>query len=58
VLPLAATVLSVGLVYYAVHAWRAPLYGLFGRLHYTLVVLAVFTYIGHLYYWNLLGFNY
>lgn len=58
VLPLAATVLSIGLLYYTVQAWRQPLYGLLGRLHYTLVVLAVVVYIGHLYYWNLLGFHY
>lgn len=46
--------IALGAGYYGVLAWRESAWTLFGRIHYTLVVLGVFIFIWWLSYWNLL----
>lgn len=57
VLPLLGAIATVGALVTVVLAWRDGYWGLLGRLHYTLVVLALLVLLGMLRYWNLLGFN-
>jgi hypothetical protein len=58
VLPLATTASTVCLVLFLMFSWKKRYFGLLGRLHYALVVVAAAAVIPFLWYWNLLGFNY
>lgn len=58
VLPLITTALTMCLLVFLVLSWKDRYWGLFARLHYTLVVVAAVSLIPFLWYWNLLGFNY
>ena len=58
VLPLITTALTVCLFVFLFLSWKEKFWSLFGRLYYTLVVMAVAFFILFLWYWNLLGFNY
>jgi CubicO group peptidase (beta-lactamase class C family) len=58
ILPLAAGILTIGLVVFAVLVWRNGYWGVWGRVHYTLVTLAALGLVWWLNYWNLLGFRY
>jgi hypothetical protein len=54
VLPLPITVLAAGALALTVAVWIRRYWGLAGRVHYTLVVLAGLAFVWFLYYWNLL----
>ena len=56
-LPYLVAALVVGVVVYAILSWRRRYWGLFGRLHYSLVALAALAFVGLLGYYNLLGFQ-
>jgi CubicO group peptidase (beta-lactamase class C family) len=55
VVPAIFTVATLGVVAFAVLAWTDRYWGLFGRVHYTLVALALVVFLWQLSYWNLLG---
>jgi CubicO group peptidase (beta-lactamase class C family) len=56
-LPLFALPFCLASAVFAVLAWRNRLWGLAGRIHYTIVAAALFAFLGLLHYWNLLGFH-
>ncbi|WP_417449413.1 serine hydrolase domain-containing protein [Kordiimonas sp.] len=57
VLPIVATLMTIGVVYHAVMAWREGYWRKGRRVHYTLVALAgVYMTIFYAY-WNILGFQ-
>jgi hypothetical protein len=58
IFPIAAAILTIGMLIYTFLAWKKKYWTACARLHYTLVVLASLTFIWFLNYWNLLGFNY
>ena len=55
VLPYPVAALAVGVIVYAALSWKRRYWGLFGRLHYSLVALAALTFVALLGYYNLLG---
>ena len=55
---LAAAVLTVPLLVFAVLAWKSVIGGPASRIHYTLVTAAALAFVWFLNYWNLLGFRY
>ncbi len=55
---LIAAVLAIGSAAFAVLAWKNGYWGLSGRIHYTLVVLALLAFVWWLNNWNLLGFRF
>jgi CubicO group peptidase (beta-lactamase class C family) len=57
-LPLPSAVLAAGVLVYAVLAWERRYWGVFGRLHYSLVALSALTFVALLGYYNLLGFQF
>ena len=57
-LPILICVLSVGVLVYAALAWARAYWGLFGRLHYSLVALSVLTLVALLGYYNLIGYQF
>lgn len=57
-LPLLVPVGTVGVLVYAALAWKRRYWGLFGRLHYSLVTLSMLNFIALLGYYNLLGFQF
>jgi CubicO group peptidase (beta-lactamase class C family) len=57
-LPLLITVGTVGVLVYAALSWKHRFWGLFGRLHYSLVALSMLVFIAQLSYYNLLGFQF
>jgi hypothetical protein len=56
-LPVILVALSVVISIYAVIAWRKSIWGLSGRVHYTLLAAAVLANSWFLYYWNLIGYR-
>jgi hypothetical protein len=56
-LGVASALMSAGLVYFTVQAWRGSYWSLPGRLHYALVALAALGFVFFLNTWNLLGFH-
>ncbi|KAF5433123.1 hypothetical protein C5S36_07085 [Candidatus Methanophagaceae archaeon] len=58
VLPLLAAVLTIGALCFTVLAWKNRYWGVFGRVHYTVVTVAALGFIWFLNYWNLLGFRF
>lgn len=54
-LPLISIVPAAGALIYAALAWKQSFWGLGGRIHYTLVSLAIVVFVGQLDYWHLLG---
>ncbi len=56
-LTVASAVLTGLTLFLAVIAWKRSYWSLFSRLHYSLVALSGFAFIGSLHYWNLLGFG-
>jgi hypothetical protein len=54
---LVAATLSVGLLVFTGLAWKNRYWGLFGRLHYSLVTVAAVGFVWFLNNWNLLGFR-
>jgi CubicO group peptidase (beta-lactamase class C family) len=54
VLPWLAGLLALGALIYAVRVWREAWWSRNGRIHYTLILLTIFAFIGWLNYWNLL----
>ena len=57
-LPLLVTVGTVGVLVFAALSWKRRYWGLFGRLHYSLVALSMVVFIALLGYYNLLGFQF
>lgn len=55
VLPYPIAALAVGVAVFAPLSWRRGYWGLFGRLHYSLVAVAALTFTALLGYYNLLG---
>jgi CubicO group peptidase (beta-lactamase class C family) len=55
VLALISAILTVGMVVYALLAWRGRFWNVGWRVHYTLVALATLAFAWELVYWNLLG---
>ena len=55
---LVASILVIGPVIFTVFAWVRRYWGLAGRIHYTLVTLALLSMVWLMYYWRLLGFRY
>ena len=55
VLPYLIAALAVGVAVFAALSWRRGYWGLFGRLHYSLVAVAALTFTALLGYYNLLG---
>ena len=56
-LSLLSAVLTVGVLVHTVLAWKGRYWGVFGRLHYSLVALSALTFVALLGYYNLLGFR-
>jgi hypothetical protein len=54
---LIAAVMALGSTAFAVLAWKNGYWSLIGRIHYTLVVLALLAFVWWLNNWNLLGFK-
>ncbi|NHN59297.1 MULTISPECIES: serine hydrolase [Halorussus] len=54
--PLVFAVTALGVVAFAVLAWTDRYWGLFGRLHYTLVALALVALLWQFSYWNMLSY--
>ncbi len=57
-LPLIGAVLCLFGLVWVVFAWKNGYWGVFKRLHFSLVVLAGLVFVWWLDYWNLLGFRY
>jgi CubicO group peptidase (beta-lactamase class C family) len=57
-LPVLAAVLTVGALATTVLAWKDVFWGLAGRVHYTLVMVAAVAFVWFLNYWNLLGWRF
>ncbi len=55
---LAASILVIGTVIFTVFAWVRRYWNLAGRIHYTLITLALLGMVWLMYYWRLLGFRY
>jgi CubicO group peptidase (beta-lactamase class C family) len=55
-LPLLSAALTAGVLACALLAWKRQYWGVFGRLHYSLVALSALTFVFLLAYYNLLGF--
>jgi CubicO group peptidase (beta-lactamase class C family) len=55
---LAASILVIGPLIFTFLAWRRRFWSLAGRIHYTLITLALLGMVWLTYYWNLLGFRY
>ncbi|HOL16655.1 MAG TPA: serine hydrolase domain-containing protein [Bacillota bacterium] len=58
ILPLIAAALAAGAAWMAARAWQKGFWSLAGRIHYSLVSLALILFIPFLHYWNLLGFRF
>ncbi|WP_435174747.1 serine hydrolase [Halorussus sp. AFM4] len=54
--PLVFAVAALGVVAFAVLAWTDRYWGLFGRLHYTLMAVALVALLWQLSYWNVLSY--
>lgn len=57
-LPILAGAIALALPFFSAAAWRRAAGGLIGRIHYSLVTLALLLFIPFLHYWNLLGWRY
>jgi hypothetical protein len=53
-----AAALTVGALIYSVLAWKNSYWGIFARVHYTLVTVAAVAFVWFLNYWNLLGWRF
>ena len=58
VIILVASILVIGPVIFTVLAWARRYWNLAGRIHYTLVTVALLGMVWLVYYWRLLGFRY
>jgi CubicO group peptidase (beta-lactamase class C family) len=58
VVPIAAAILTIGLVIFTILAWKNQNWSLAGRIYYSLITLTCIGFILFLNYWNLIGFNY
>jgi ABC-type enterobactin transport system permease subunit len=55
---LAASILVAGPVIFTALAWAHRYWSLAGRIHYTLITLAMLGMVWSMYYWRLLGSRY
>lgn len=55
---LAASILVIGPVIFTILAWVRRFWGLSGRIHFTLITVALLGMVWFMYYWRLLGFRY
>jgi hypothetical protein len=58
VIILVASILVIGPVILTVLAWMRRYWSLAGRIHYTLITVALVGMVWLMYYWKLLGFRY
>ena len=58
VLPLLMIIMFVGSLGFAARSWRDAGWGVIGRVHYSVVAVAMLAFVGWLSYWNLLGFHF
>jgi hypothetical protein len=58
VLSLFSTIMTSGSFLYAVLIWKSGKGSIWGRIYYSVVVLALISSSWQLYHWKLLGFNY
>jgi hypothetical protein len=56
-LPILASILTLGLVWFTITAWRKGMWGGWGRVHYTLFTIGALTFTWVLNHWNLLGWH-
>jgi CubicO group peptidase (beta-lactamase class C family) len=56
--PLLSVAFTAGVLVHAALAWKRSYWGVFGRLHYSVVALSALTFIALLGYYNLLGFQF
>ncbi len=56
-LPIVASLLTIGVLYHAVQAWRQGYWRTGRRIHYTLIALAALYMTIYYNYWNILGFQ-
>ncbi len=56
-LPMILVALALIITIFAVFAWKNSYWGLGGRIHYTLLAVAVIANSWFLYYWNLIGYK-
>lgn len=57
-LPFVVAALTLGVLVYSALAWARRYWGLFGRLHYSLVALSALVFVALLGYYGLLGFQF
>lgn len=57
-LPIIMLVLNTGALFFLIPAWKQNWWRTTGKIHYTLVVFAVFSYAWFLHVWHLLGWRY
>lgn len=57
-LPVVAGVLTIGLAWFTIVAWRTGMWGRWGRVHYTAFTLGAIAFTWILNHWNLLGWKY
>ncbi|WP_146087184.1 hypothetical protein [Chroococcidiopsis sp. TS-821] len=57
-IPIVAAVISIFLPIFAILAWQKQYWSWWGRLHYSIVTVAILGFIPFLNYWNLLGFRF
>lgn len=58
ILPIVAIFVAIGMVYFAVKAWREGFWRLGRRIHYTLVAAASLFMMAFYHYWNFVGWQY
>ena len=56
--PLLSVAFTASVLVHAALAWKRSYWGVFGRLHYSLVALSALTFVAVLGYYNLLGFQF
>lgn len=57
-LPVLASILTLGLVWFTIAAWRTGMWGRWGRVHYTIFTISAVAFTWVLNHWNLLGWHF
>jgi len=58
VFPIVGAVLGIGVLIFAILAWKKKYWTIYGRLHYSLILLSGVVFLWLLNYWNLLGWKF
>jgi hypothetical protein len=56
--PIVGAVLGIGVLIFAFLAWKKKYWTVYGRLHYSLILLSGLVFLWLLNYWNLLGWKF